>query len=135
MFNKIFCFFNPKFCKEHQIKWEELKSEHEQKLRDLEIENARKLEEVKPKEKLIISTPVKVEKKKISKLKITFTDNSFISWNNSDDIKYNQFHWKDFFKWYLTKTTPLFVFKHKNGQTIIRRDLVKLAEVNDTIYS
>lgn len=65
---------------------------------------------------------VKNKKFKISELTIYFKDNIVLSWSNESKLDSKLFPWQEFYKWYLTKNTPLYCFIDNKQETIFRRE-------------
>lgn len=63
-----------------------------------------------------------IRKVKISELTIYFKDNNVLSWSHETEIDCNIFPWQEFYKWYLTKNTPLYCFIDNKQETIFRRE-------------
>lgn len=64
-------------------------------------------------------------KKKISELTIYLNSKEKLVWTAEIDEK-NNFPWNDFYTWYFSRDTPIFVFKSKTGESVFKRaDIVR----------
>lgn len=68
--------------------------------------------------------PLVTEKNKIKiqTLEVIFRNNTSITWTTETLLDDKTFPFDNFYKWYFTKYTPLYLFKDKIGETIIKRD-------------
>lgn len=90
-----------------------------------------------PKEIIPIKEEEEVVKPKVKKkntsLTILFKDDKSLSWETLNDFDNKSFPYADLYTWFFSRTTPLFMFRHNNGETIFRREDIVRIERTKTI--
>lgn len=134
MLNKILQYFNLKLVKlEPKVSLKDINFDKEEPsaiiLEKYKNENTSIKEE--------INKEIKKEIKKVSTLIIHFSQGHSLSWSNDNTFKDKKvFPWSDFYTWYFSRTTPLFVFKHSDGETIFKReDIVRVEYLKPKIIN
>lgn len=75
-----------------------------------------------------------IVKKRQTSITIHFKDDRCLCWENISDVDDKRFQYADLYTWYFSRTTPLFMFKHNNGETIFRReDILRIERTKTTI--
>src|ERR1035437_5803379 len=71
-----------------------------------------------------INTPPKkiLKKFKETSLTISFKDGRILSWTITMSPDDNDFVWRDFYTWYVSKDSPLYVFVDKEDTNIFKRE-------------
>ena len=79
------------------------------------------------------TTPSKEKERPISRLTIKFNDKSVLSWtHNTIDNYAIPNPWHNFYKWYFGRPqSKYFVMHHAKGQTMFKREDIRLFAVED----
>lgn len=68
--------------------------------------------------------PLVTDKKKMKAqtLEVVFKNNTSITWTSEQSLKDKSFPFDNFYTWYLAKETPIYVFKDKEGEILLKRE-------------
>ena len=87
-----------------------------------------------PKEIIPVKEEVKpIVKKRKTSISILFKNDRSLCWENISDVDDKRFQYADLYTWFFSRTTPLFMFRHNEGETIFRREDILRIERTKTI--